>query len=80
MAREKLQELLGMVQAGDPATIEAARAGMLMVQNSWQIDFNFIIYGVRACTFTHCGLSRLWAQSKVCDMQGDKVERKWRML
>ena len=48
MAREKLHELLGMLQAGDPATIKAARAGMLMVHNSRQIGFNCIIYGVRA--------------------------------
>ena len=51
MAREKLQELLGMLQAGDPATIEAARAGMLMVHSSRQIDFSLIIHGARACAY-----------------------------
>ena len=80
MAREKLQELLGMLQAGDPATIEAARAGMLMVHKSSKIDFIFIIYELRACTYTRCGLSRIWAQSKVCDMQDSKVEMEGRML
>ncbi len=47
MAREKLQELLGMLQAGDPATMEAARAGMLMVRSTTQISCSFIVYELR---------------------------------